>query len=78
MITARKIQDTVNSHMFQIDDNSIQITISIGLIEYSHDFIHFDHMMKSVDNAIYYSKEHGRNQIHIGGVSSPTLKDTLT
>lgn len=58
-----KLMNIVRDNRFNIEENSISITISIGLVQYSERFSNFDHMMKAADNALYEAKNNGRNQI---------------
>ena len=41
----------------------INITVSIGLVLAGNDSLTIDELLKKADSALYYAKEHGRNQI---------------
>lgn len=43
----------------------IRVTASFGVSQITND-LSIDEVMKKIDNALYYSKEHGRNQVNIG------------
>ena len=44
-------------------DIDIKITVSIGFVIVQGDFLTIDDLLKQADNALYYAKEHGRNQV---------------
>ncbi len=44
------------------NDQAIRVTISAGISAFPQDGITQDHLLKFADDALYYSKEHGRNQ----------------
>jgi diguanylate cyclase (GGDEF)-like protein len=48
------------------DDNvelEINITVSIGLVLAENELLTIDELLKQADRALYYAKEHGRNQV---------------
>ena len=44
-------------------DESIHITVSIGLVLAKTDSLTIDDLLKQADSALYYAKAHGRNQV---------------
>ncbi|PKI16148.1 diguanylate cyclase [Colwellia sp. 12G3] len=50
-----------------ISDNNVEteihITVSIGLVLAQNDSLTIDELLKLADSALYYAKEHGRNQV---------------
>jgi diguanylate cyclase (GGDEF)-like protein/PAS domain S-box-containing protein len=48
---------------FQIDDNSLFITVSVGVSFYPEHGIEVDTLLKNADIAVYKAKEGGRNRI---------------
>ena len=67
---AEKLLNIIRSTGFQVDGHTIDITISIGLVQYSDDYENFDHMMKVADQALYKAKNNGRDQIFFGKVGT--------
>jgi len=52
----------VRNHPFVINDKvTINITISIGMVQFYKDFPNLDMMIKSVDKALYNAKDKGRD-----------------
>ena len=45
------------------DEANINITVSIGLVLAQEDSLTIDELLKQADSALYYAKEHGRNQV---------------
>jgi diguanylate cyclase (GGDEF)-like protein len=61
---AEKIRKNIEQHLFVIGDKSINVTISGGLYHSSIGRVNDYHdLLKIVDQALYQSKENGRNQI---------------
>jgi len=50
-----------------LSDNDVEldinITVSIGLVLAENEFLTIDELLKQADRALYYAKEHGRNQV---------------
>jgi diguanylate cyclase (GGDEF)-like protein/PAS domain S-box-containing protein len=57
---ARKIIELLNTP-FVIDDNSVQIGVSIGIALYPDDAIDEEALIKLADTAMYHAKEAGKN-----------------
>lgn len=62
-IIATKLLHLIETHTFNIENNNINITVSIGISQFSKDYPDFDHMMKTADKALYQAKSLGRNQV---------------
>jgi len=56
---AENIRKVVEGHLF---DDMENITISMGVAQYQSGNS-LEELLKQADNALYYSKEHGRNQV---------------
>ncbi len=57
---ARKIIDLLNMP-FVLDENNVQIGVSIGIALYPDDAINEDDLIKLADTAMYHAKEAGKN-----------------
>ncbi len=58
-----KIRTELSNHVLTIKDETITYTVSIGI--YHGVVANLDEMIKLSDNALYYCKENGRNQIRV-------------
>lgn len=61
---ARRIRELIEQHRFVWQDQSIQVTVSIGLLH--HDGVRdgeMPHLLEAVDKAMYTAKQQGRNQV---------------
>lgn len=62
---ATKLLEVIRNQRFIVEEQVIQITVSIGITQYNERLKDFDHMMKIADKALYRAKSNGRNQIII-------------
>ncbi len=62
--TAQKIV-TAFQNPFTIDRQELQVTASIGVAIYPRDGSNIEELLKAADTAMYYTKEHGRNNYTI-------------
>ena len=60
---AEKIHKEFNRQKFQIGQEVLQKTISIGVAQFPSDAASIWKCIKFADTALYYAKEHGRNQV---------------
>jgi len=60
---AENLLKIISQKSFLIDQITIQISVSIGIAQYSKKLKNFDHMMSVVDQALYEAKNNGRNQV---------------
>ncbi len=63
-----------------ISDNDVEldinITVSIGLVLAQNELLTIDELLKQADRALYYAKEHGRNQVVDASIiASPTVEE---
>ena len=62
--SAERLRKAVGSYKFSIDDKMIPITISLGVSSYrGKDIPTIETMIAAADKALYFAKEHGRNQV---------------
>jgi diguanylate cyclase (GGDEF)-like protein len=59
---AEKLRRLVESLEIQTHEHIINITVSIGLVQFSKDIKEFDGLVNLADKALYEAKENGRNQ----------------
>lgn len=66
-ILAERIRKNIESHSFPHGDKQPlgKVSISIGVASFPQDGNDFQEVLKSADKAVYYSKEHGRNQVNV-------------
>ena len=63
-IMAERMRSTIEATTVDTGDHQINITISIGIAQLDHTKDDAPHaFLERADDALYYSKEHGRNQI---------------
>ncbi|MFB6344949.1 MAG: GGDEF domain-containing protein [bacterium] len=60
---AERIREEFSQEHFETNEESFQVTCSIGLTEYRQDGEDQDTMVKRADRALYQAKENGRNTI---------------
>lgn len=60
MTIFERFRKSIEHHVFpQVG----QITVSIGVADY-HEFVQPSELISQADRALYYAKDHGRNQVH--------------
>jgi diguanylate cyclase (GGDEF)-like protein len=59
---AEQFRFNVESYPFIVDDQTIQINVSIGVSELNESANSLDHLINQADHALYQAKEKGRNQ----------------
>ena len=69
-IVCERLREHIEHTLFSIEKESnetvgkcINITVSIGLVLANSEPITIDGLLKKADEALYYAKEHGRNQV---------------
>ncbi len=61
-IVAERIRELMSQHVFRFGDKHIQITLSVGICEYS-DGDQLSDLLKLADKQLYQAKTNGRNQV---------------
>ena len=64
-IIAQKIRKTIENSRIKIEDTEIMFTISIGLAYINKEDTKIENLIKRADDALYRSKEEGRNRVTI-------------
>jgi diguanylate cyclase (GGDEF)-like protein len=60
---AERLRASVMNSPFFIDENKLTVTLSIGLATHPHDAAAKDELINKADQALYYAKKNGRNQV---------------
>ncbi|MEK6528683.1 MAG: sensor domain-containing diguanylate cyclase, partial [Nitrospirota bacterium] len=60
---AERLREYVMNNPFFIEENKLLITLSIGIAIYPHDAGAKDELIEKADQALYYAKNNGRNQV---------------
>lgn len=61
---SEKLRSAVRMHTFRFSDESVHITVCIGVSTYNNDGLdHINEPIKRADEALYFCKENGRNQV---------------
>ncbi len=63
MILANRLREAIGREVFQSDQGPFQRTISIGVAMYPDDHDERDQLLVLADEALYFSKENGRNRV---------------
>lgn len=61
--SAERLRQVVEKSIFSITDESVKVTISIGVSEVKYSDTHYDEVIQRADRALYLAKENGRNQV---------------
>ncbi len=72
-IIAERVRELVSQRVFAFGDKRIQITLSVGLCEYSEGDQLSD-LLKLADNQLYQAKQNGRNQVRFHRASCSKLE----
>lgn len=65
LITAERIRSTIESHVIRSLDKELKVTVSIGCATHPSLAGSQQELIDNADKALYYSKEHGRNQVSL-------------
>jgi diguanylate cyclase (GGDEF)-like protein len=63
MAVANRVREAIGDLEFQSEQGMFQCTISMGVSIWPEDAIEKHELIDLTDEALYYSKEHGRNQV---------------
>lgn len=65
LLHANKVSKAIENHKFENEENSIHVTVSIGICEYSPELDSKQDLIERSDIALYKAKEDGRNLIRV-------------
>jgi diguanylate cyclase (GGDEF)-like protein len=65
LIIAERIRVTIEKHVIQSLEKKLHVTVSIGCATYPSQAASQQELIDLADKALYYSKEHGRNQVNV-------------
>lgn len=64
---AKKMAERLRSHVmnnpFYVDEKKLTITLSVGIATYPYDAATKEELISKADQALYYAKKNGRNQV---------------
>ncbi len=60
---AERLRASMIKNPFFINENKLTVTVSIGIATYPHDVATRDNLIDRADQALYYAKKNGRNQV---------------
>jgi diguanylate cyclase (GGDEF)-like protein len=63
---AERVRATIEAHSFEFEGNKIPITVSAGVAVREPNGLTWEELFQKADEALYKSKERGRNQVTIG------------
>lgn len=63
LVNAQRICEAVAKTSLKVTGNTVNITISLGVSTYPQDGDSAQKLIEYADKALYYAKEHGRNQV---------------
>ena len=64
-IFAERLRQTIEQSVIHYEESEITLTISIGIAEYTDTYQKYEQWIESADQALYRSKEGGRNQVNV-------------
>ena len=63
LIVSERLRNAIGNHVFVYEENSINITISIGIAQYPQDGHTIHELVARADKALYQCKHTGRNKV---------------
>ena len=63
LVVGQKIHNEFNKLKFDVNGETLQKTLSVGVAQFPIDANSIWKAIKFADTALYYAKEHGRNQV---------------
>lgn len=60
---AERLRSRIENEVVDVQGIQLQVTVSLGVAGWSSEFASYSEWLEKADQALYYSKEHGRNQV---------------
>ena len=70
IMVAERVRKAVEAHTVYYEDLVIKFTLSVGLCQLTSSIESAQDWLVNTDNCLYYSKEHGRNQVTAYGINN--------
>ncbi len=80
-ILSEKLRENIMQHRFDYNNQSLEVTVSLGVATYYPDRManmNKERLIKMADDALYYSKEHGRNRTTLFSDNIKLKSESLT
>ncbi|NLG17065.1 MAG: diguanylate cyclase [Fibrobacter sp.] len=65
LVYASKLHSAIDGYVFQQDNHTVHVTVSIGIAEYQNDIKVKQELIERADTALYQAKRDGRNLIRV-------------
>ncbi|QOL24500.1 diguanylate cyclase [Thalassotalea sp. LPB0316] len=65
LVFAERLRKKISESKVEYKGNTIQYTVSLGVAEVSEEMKTYESWIEAADNALYKSKENGRNQVNL-------------
>jgi len=76
-VMAERIRKAVESKTYQINDQTLKVTVTLGVATYPVDSQNNIELVKKSDLSLYFGKENGRNRVAVASMI-PNLEEWLT
>ncbi|GAF77050.1 unnamed protein product, partial [marine sediment metagenome] len=63
LVTAERIRQNIQNHIIKAENKQLHVTVSVGAATFPVHAKDQQPLIDCADKALYYSKEHGRNQV---------------
>jgi len=70
-VCAEHLRAAVEAHDYAYDGIGLRVAVSLGVAEWDADMTKSDELLRKADDALYLSKQSGRNRVTIAGEATP-------